>query len=339
MAALLSELAELVAGKLVGDGSIAITSADPLSTAKEGSITFVDNPRSFTDLHKSRASAAILSPDLPTNGLSYIQVNDPLSAFIEVLHFLRGPTNKKCAAIDPRAAIHPKAKIGQGVTVGPFAVIEEGVIIGKRCHIHAGAIIGEGSQLGDDVEIHSYVVLYPGTKLGNRVCIHANAVIGADGFGYRFKDGKHVKVPQLGHVEIGDDVEIGSCSTIDRATFDATYIGTGTKIDNQVQIGHNCNIGPHNILVSQVGIAGSSSTGEYVVIAGQVGIRDHIHIGAGSTIGAKAGVTKDVPPGVRMLGAPATPERDQKKILMSLEKLPDMRKDIKRLKQHLQLED
>jgi UDP-3-O-[3-hydroxymyristoyl] glucosamine N-acyltransferase len=164
-------------------------------------------------------------------------------------------------------------------------------------------------------------------------------VLGADGFGYRPHGGRHVKVPQLGHVEVGDDVEIGACTTIDRGTFAATRIGEGTKIDNLVQVAHNCRIGRHNLLVSQMGIAGSSTTGDHVVAAGQVGIVDHVHIGDRVVIGAKAGVTGDIPTGERVLGAPATPEREQKRILISLEKLPEMRRDLRRIKQHLGIKD
>jgi UDP-3-O-[3-hydroxymyristoyl] glucosamine N-acyltransferase len=182
-------------------------------------------------------------------------------------------------------------------------------------------------------------VLYDGCLLGHRVIVHANSVLGADGFGYRLHDGRHVKVPQLGHVEVGDDVEIGACTTIDRGTFQATRIGAGTKIDNLVQIAHNCAVGQHNLLVSQMGMAGSSSTGDYVVIAGQVGIVGHVHIGDQVVIGAQAGVTKDVPSGQQMLGSPATPVREQKRILVTLEKLPDIRRDLRRIKQHVGLSD
>src|SRR5205807_1025225 len=186
----------------------------------------------------------------------------------------------------------------------------EGSILGARCQVHPGAVLGRHCRLGDDVVVYPNAVLYDGTVLGSRVIIHANAVLGADGFGYRQQSGKHVKVPQLGHVEIADDVEIGACSTIDRGTFDATRVGEGTKIDNLVQIGHNCQIGRHNLLVSQVGIAGSSSTGDYVVAAGQAGIVDHVHIGQGAVIGGQSGVSKNVPAGQRVLGAPARPERE-----------------------------
>jgi UDP-3-O-[3-hydroxymyristoyl] glucosamine N-acyltransferase len=181
--------------------------------------------------------------------------------------------------------------------------------------------------------------LYDGVVVGHRVIVHANAVLGADGFGYRLQNGRHVKVPQLGSVEIGDDVEIGACSTIDRGTFQATQVGAGTKIDNLVQIGHNCRIGVHNLIVSQSGIAGSCSTGAYVVLAGQAGIADHIHLGDGAVIAAQAGVWKDIPAGTRVFGTPATPEMEQKRILVCLDKLPDMLRDVRRIKRQLGLSD
>jgi UDP-3-O-[3-hydroxymyristoyl] glucosamine N-acyltransferase len=187
------------------------------------------------------------------------------------------------------------------------------------------------------VTLYPHVVLYPNTVIGDRVAVHANAVIGADGFGYRFQNGRQVKVPQLGSVEIGDDVEIGAGTTIDRGTFGATRVGAGTKIDNLVMIGHNCRIGRHNVIVSQVGMAGSSSTGDFVVIAGQVGVVDHVHIGDGCVIGGQAAVTKDVAPALRLLGSPATPEREQKRMLMSLAGLPELRKRVRTMEQLLGL--
>jgi UDP-3-O-[3-hydroxymyristoyl] glucosamine N-acyltransferase len=182
-------------------------------------------------------------------------------------------------------------------------------------------------------------VLYDDCRLGNRVVVHANAVIGADGFGYRVQNGRHQKVPQLGSVEIEDDVEIGACSTIDRGTFGPTRIGMGTKIDNLVMIGHNCQIGKHNILCSQVGIAGSTCTGDYVVMAGQVGVADHLSIGDQVTIGAKSGVPGNLPSRSQVLGTPATPHKEQVRMMLTLEKLPEIRKDVQRIKRHLGLED
>jgi UDP-3-O-[3-hydroxymyristoyl] glucosamine N-acyltransferase len=316
-----------------------IDAARPLGEAGPGDITFVENEKNAHYLHTCAASAAVVPLSFPVNGRVLIRVADPLAAFVTIVRHLHGEAEASASGIDPNAFIHPTARIGDAPSIFPFAAIGEGSTVGARCRIHSGAVVGRHCRLGEDVTLYPNSVLYDGTVLGNRVIVHANAVLGADGFGYRLHEGRHVKVPQLGYVEIGDDVEVGACTTIDRGTFQATRIGSGTKIDNLVQVGHNCQVGQHNLFVSQLGIAGSSSTGDFVVIAGQVGITDHVHIGTGATIGAKAGVTKDVPAGQRMLGAPATPEREQKRILMSLEKLPELRKDVRRIKQHLGMPD
>jgi UDP-3-O-[3-hydroxymyristoyl] glucosamine N-acyltransferase len=332
----LRQLAELVNGQACGDADLVLHAARPVGEAQPGDITFIENDRHAHHLAHCRASAAVVPVALPVpDGLAVIRVPDPLGAFVTIVRHLHGQSEPPPHGIDARAAVHPAAQVGPDPSIFPLAAVGEGTVIGARCRIHSGAVIGRHCRLGDDVTLYPNAVLYDGTVLGSRVIVHANAVVGADGFGYRFQGGRHVKVPQFGHVEIGDDVEIGACTTVDRGTFQATRVGEGTKIDNLVQVGHNCHIGKHNLLVSQMGIAGSSSTGDYVVIAGQVGIADHVHIGDRVLIGAKAGVTKDVPAGERMLGAPATPEREQKRILMSLEKLPEIRRDLRRLKQHL----
>jgi UDP-3-O-[3-hydroxymyristoyl] glucosamine N-acyltransferase len=333
------QLAELVHGTVLGDGDLPIRAARPLDEAVGGDITFLESDKHLPQLVASAAAAAVVPPSVPLNGKALIQVRDPLMAFAVIVRHLHGRAEPPTHGIDPRAAVDPAARVGDEPNIHPFASVGAGAVIGKRCRLYSGVSVGRDCRLGDDVVLYPNVVLYDGTMLGDRVVVHANSVIGADGFGYRFQDGRHVKVPQLGHVEVGADVEIGSCTTIDRGTFQATRIGAGTKIDNLVQVGHNCRIGRHNILVSQVGIAGSCGTGDYVVIAGQVGVADHVHIGERAVIGAKAGVTKDVPAGQRTLGAPATPEREQKRILMSLERLPEMRRDLRRIKQHLGLPD
>jgi UDP-3-O-[3-hydroxymyristoyl] glucosamine N-acyltransferase len=333
------QLAELVHGQVLGDGELPITAARTLGEAQAGHITFLENTAHIRELHACHATAVVAPPTVPANGFCLIQVADPLTAFAAIVRHLHGRPEPSPHGIDPLASIHPSAQIGPHASVFPFAVIGEGSIVGARCQVHSGVRIGRFCRLGDDVILYPNSVLYDGTVLGDRVIVHGNAVLGADGFGYRLHNGRHVKVPQLGHVEIGDDVEIGACTTIDRGTFQATRVGEGTKMDNLVQIGHNCRIGRHNLLVSQMGIAGSSSTGDYVVIAGQVGIVGHVHIGDRCMIGGQAGVTKDVPTGQRMLGTPATPEREQKRIMMTLEKLPAMRRDLRRVVQHLGLGD
>ncbi len=333
----LSDLAALVRGKVIGDEALLIESARPLKLAGPSDITFLQDTGKANQLADSAACAVVTPVGMPANGKAMIQVEDPLDAFIAIVQSFQAPHKSKKSVVDPRAAIDYSVVLGVNVSVGAFAVVGEGTVIGDGCRIHPNATIGPNCVLGKDAVVHPGAVLYEGTVVGDRSIIHANAVIGADGFGYRFRDGKHEKIPQLGNVVIGEDVEVGAGTTIDRGTFQPTEIGEGTKIDNLVQIAHNCRIGKHNLLVSQMGIAGSSTTGQYVVVAGQVGIRDHVNIGEGAVIGAKAGVTSDIPAGQRVLGAPARPEGDQKRVLMSLEKLPQLRRDVKALQRHLGL--
>ncbi|HVT27899.1 MAG TPA: UDP-3-O-(3-hydroxymyristoyl)glucosamine N-acyltransferase, partial [Lacipirellulaceae bacterium] len=212
------------------------------------------------------------------------------------------------------------------------ATVGDDCHIGDRTTILPGAQILPGCEIGCDVLIGPNAVLYENTIVGDRVIIHGGAVIGAYGFGYSQSGGRHVLSAQLGYVRIGSDVEIGAASTIDRGTYGATTIAEGTKIDNMVQIAHNCRIGRHNLICAQVGVAGSSTTGDYVVIGGQAGLRDHVHIGTGARLSAMAGITNDVPDGAVMMGIPATPERDQKLKLAAMSKLPEMRREFKALR-------
>jgi UDP-3-O-[3-hydroxymyristoyl] glucosamine N-acyltransferase len=331
----LQELADLVHGTVHGDGSLPIRAARSLQEAAEGDITYVDNDRNLEKLHASAAAAAVVDPKVVPNGKPLIQCKDPLAAFVMIVQHLHGRPEPAACGIDPRAYVHPSATVGSDPSVYPMAYVGEGTVIGDRCRIHPGAVIGRFCKLGNDVTIFPNAVLYDGTEIGDRSIIHSGAVIGADGFGYRFQNGRHVKVPQLGSVVIGTDVEIGACTTIDRGTFQATRIGDGSKIDNLVQIAHNCRIGKHNVFAGQVGIAGSCSTGDYVVMAGKVGISDHVNIGAGSLIGAQSGVNKDVPAGQRIFGAPAKPESEQKRIVATMDRLPEMRRDLTAIKRKL----
>jgi UDP-3-O-[3-hydroxymyristoyl] glucosamine N-acyltransferase len=330
----LRNLAELVSGELVGDGNRGIIAARPVREAGPNDVTFLDNFKNIA-LLSNCAAAAVVPREVDVPGLDVIRVSDPFAAFVTIAQRLHARNPAALIGISPQALVHSSAQIGPEASVHPLASVGAGCIIGQRCRLMPGVVIGDDCVLGDDVTLHPHVVLYPGTIVGHRVIIHANAVIGADGFGYRFDNGRHVKVPQLGIVEIGDDVEIGAGTTIDRGTFTATRIGAGTKIDNLVMIAHNVQIGRHNIIVSQAGIAGSASTGEFVVIAGQVGVVDHVHIGDRSIIGGQAAVTKDVPPDSRMLGSPATAEKEQKRILMSLLHLPEFRKELRQLHERM----
>jgi len=347
------QLAALVQGQVHGEGAREICDARPLSEAGPGHVTFIESERLARHLKTCQAAAILVRPALRAkhagNGsadhvadgtqFTFIEVADPLAAFVIVMRHFRGQPEQPVPGVAAQAVVHPAARVGPDATIDPFAVVGAGTVVGARCRIGSGAVIGRNCRLGDDVTLYPRVVLYDGTVLGDRVEIHAGAVIGADGFGYRFQDGKHVKVPQFGVVEIGDDVEIGAGTTIDRGTFHNTRIGAGTKIDNLVQIGHNCQIGKHNLLVSQVGIAGSSSTGDYVVLAGQVGVADHVHVGDRAVIGAKSALWRSVPAGKRMLGAPARPEGEQLRVLLCTDRLPQMRRELRQVRQHLGLEE
>ena len=339
MSVTVRQLAALVHGEVEGNGELIIRAARPLQEAQPGDITFLDHLRHVAKLQASLASAAVIGADLPTAGKTVIRVAETFTAFIAIAQKLHARPPAAPTGVDPRAAVDPGATIGPDVSIAPFVTIGAGTVVGARCRIHSGVSIGRDCKLGADVVLHPNVALYDGTILGDRAIVHAGAVLGSDGFGYRFQQGRHVKVPQLGYVEVGADVEIGAGACIDRGTFGSTRIGAGTKIDNLVQIAHNVQIGNHAILVSQVGIAGSSSIGNYVQLGGQSGVTDHVSVGDGAQIAAKAGVMRDVPAGTRMFGFPARPDREQLKMYASMEKVPTLYKDMQRVKKHLGLAD
>ena len=322
-------MAALVGGTVEGDGTTQIVRARPITHADSGDITFIEDARNARMLQQSQASAAVVGLDFPLKvSMPLIRVAKPLEAFGKIADHFHVPRSLMPAGIHPQSSIAASARLGHEVSIGPFVVIGEDVSIGDRCRLMPGVVIGAGCRLGDDVVLYPNVVLYPDTVLGNRVTVHAGAVLGADGFGYRTEGGRHVKVPQRGHVEVGDNVEIGANTTIDRATFLATHVAEGTKIDNLVQIAHNCQIGRHNLIVSQVGLAGSCKTGDYVVIAGQAGIKDHITIGDGAILEAMSGVMENVPAGEKWVGAPAMPARAQFRLFGLIRKLPELREQL-----------
>lgn len=333
------QLAELVHGSVLGNGDLVIQSARPLPEAGPGDITFVENDAYLPKLHQSHASAAVVLPHLPLNGKALIQVSDPLAAFVTIVQHLQGKTAPTPIGIDPRAVVHSSVQVGTAPSIHALAVIGENTVIGDRCQIHPGVVIGKNCRLGDDVVLYPNAVLYDDIVLGDRVIIHANCVLGADGFGYRFQQGRHVKVLQLGNVIIGSDIEIGACSTVDRGAFEPTTVGDGTKIDNLVQIAHNCKIGKHNLFAAQAGIAGSCTTGNYVTLAGQAGVKDHIAIGAGAIVCAQTGVGHDIGPGECELGSPSRPLSVQKRVIAVMDKLPEIRRDVQRIKKHLGLKE
>jgi UDP-3-O-[3-hydroxymyristoyl] glucosamine N-acyltransferase len=327
----LAELAALVDGQLVGDPATAISGAAIIRDAIPGQITLADKPRTLAQLAESRASAVVVGPGMESSTVPYIRVSDVHRSFARIVARFHPPQVSARTGVSPQATVHPTARIGHDCEVQAGAWIGEEVEIGEGSTIHSGVRILSRCRIGERTTLFPNVVLYENSVVGARCLLHAGVVVGGYGFGYETVQGRHQLSAQLGYTELGDDVEVGACSTIDRGTYGPTTVGEGTKIDNHVMIAHNCRIGRHNIICSQVGIAGSCTTGDYVVLAGQVGIRDHVRIGDRAVVGAQAGVMCDIPAGAHYLGSPAMPEREQMHIFAAESRLPEMRKQLKAL--------
>jgi UDP-3-O-[3-hydroxymyristoyl] glucosamine N-acyltransferase len=328
------QIALALAAEVRGQPLLALTDVAPLDEAAASHLSFAANQKQLRRVANSQAGAIII-PVQQTDKLdasrTWLICKDPQAAFIQAMLLFRPLKLRQVTGVSPRAFVSPDARIGRDTNIHAGAFIGEGAVVGDRCDIGPGAVVSPGCRLGDDVTLHPNAVLYAGVQLGHRVIIHSNAVIGADGFGYRFVEGRYEKIPHTGTVILEDDVEIGACTTIDRAMVGATRIGAGTKLDNLIMIGHNCRLGRHNAFASQVGLAGSVSTGDYVRCAGQVGIADHLHMGRGSTLGAKSGVMDDLPDGAHYIGAPAVPEKDAFRQFVAVAKLPELMQQVKSL--------
>lgn len=335
MRATLAELASLVAGEVMGEASIQITGISSPELAGPEDITFIVNARHEPRLRSSRA-AAVMVPEARLGGsLPKIVVQGVYLAYAKVAAFFN-PLKKENRGVAPEAWVHPEARLGEGVTIYPFAWIGAAARLGDRVTVYPMVCVGERCEIGDDSIIYPGAVLYPGCHLGKRVIVHAGTVIGSDGFGYA-KDGSvSVKIPQLGTVRIEDDVEIGANCAVDRASFGATSIGAGVKMDNLVQVGHNVTIGQNAVLAGQVGLAGSVRVGKGAVLAGQVGVANHVTIGDGAMIGSKSGVAQDVASGQLMSGIPAIAHRSWLRASQSFGRLPDLLKRVRALEKKLE---
>ncbi|MEM9943592.1 MAG: UDP-3-O-(3-hydroxymyristoyl)glucosamine N-acyltransferase [Planctomycetota bacterium] len=323
----LSELADLVGGTLIGDDSL-ISGASSIQRSKKNEITFVSSTKYISEFLESDACAAVTNLEVADCPKSLIKVENVLDAFGRVVEVFQPQVKRQTIGVSPQAIVSPSAEIALDASVYPGAVIMDNVKIGSGTTIFPNVTIMEGCVIGSNTRIFPNVTLYENTKIGDRVIVHAGAVLGAFGFGYDSSSGGHRLSSQLGNVVIEDDVEIGANTTIDRGTFDSTWIGKGSKLDNLVMVGHNCEIGEHNMFCSQVGIAGSCNTGNYVVMGGQVGLADHLTISANVSIAAKSGLMHDVEKGAKMFGIPARPAREQLQLVALQSKLPDMKKTI-----------
>ncbi len=328
------DIARIVVGKVVGDKDILITGICGIKEAQKGDITFLANEKYLQLLETTNASAVITSPNMKIPkrlGKTIILTDNPSLAFAKlVAHWYPNGVDHP-RGIHNTAIIGEGVKLGRDVAIGAYVVIEKNVTIGDGTVIYAGSYIGHNTEIGKDCLIYPNVSIREKIMIGNRVIIHSGTVIGSDGFGFATVKGVHHRIPQIGTVVIEDDVEIGANVTIDRARFDKTYIGKGTKIDNLVQIAHNVVIGENSIIVSQAGISGSTTIGNGVILAGQSGIVGHISIGDGAVVAAQAGVTKSVSPNTKVSGYPAKPHSVAKRVNACVQRLPDMRKTLERL--------
>ncbi|MHC5082137.1 MAG: UDP-3-O-(3-hydroxymyristoyl)glucosamine N-acyltransferase [Planctomycetota bacterium] len=324
----LDELAARIGGRVQGDGKVVITHVAPIGTAETGAITFIANPLYRRMLGQTKASAVIVPADVEAPDRNLLVTDNSYLAFAKAVDLFHPEPSPPAAGVKPGAHVDPTAALGQGVTVYPGAFVGPQAVLGEGCVLHPGVYVGEGVSVGAHTVLHANVALYPGTVVGNRVIIHAGAVMGSDGFGFAMDRGENVKIRQVGHVVLEDEVEIGANCTVDRAVLGETRIGQGTKIDNLVQIGHNVTIGKNCVIVAQVGISGSSTIGDRVTLAGQVGVAGHITIGDGAEVGAKSGVVDDVPPGKKVLGLPAIPLAEAKRALLITRYLPETGKSL-----------
>ena len=304
-----------------------------LDEANSFSICFCENQKYLNKLVNSQAGLIFIKTDFTKEvKTNFIECENPYQSFIVLLNYCLAKEGKnQVNTISEKAQISQKAKIGKNVHISPFCLIKDNAEIGDNTYIETNCCIAENVKIGFNCHIYSNVSIYKDSIIKDKVILHSGVVIGSDGFGYIYKDNKQMKIPQVGNVIIENEVEIGANSTVDRATIGSTIIGKGTKIDNLVQIGHNCIIEDSSIICAQTGLAGNTQIGKFVFLAGQVGVAGHLKINDFAKVGAKSGVMNDVPPNAEFWGIPATFANDQKKIILSLRKLPEIVKKIKNL--------
>ena len=326
------ELAEAIGARLEGDGAAEVSGVAAPERAGTRDLIYVESAKHAQRASASAAACAIAAEGIPLAGKTVLRSGQPKVAFSQAAELLLGRA-PIASGIHPTAIVAPLARVAPGVGIGPYAVIGEDAHVGAGTQIGAHSVIGAGCWVGENCRIHPRVTLYGGARLGNRVEIHSGAVVGADGFGYALGEGKYWKFPQAGIVEIGDDVEIGANSTIDRGSLDDTRIAEGAKLDNLVHVGHNCQIGAHTVIAAQAGLSGSCVFGKRVVVGGQAGFGERCKLEDGSVIGGQSGVLggKTIRSGEAVWGTPARPLGKFKELYAWFARLPELAARIKEL--------
>jgi UDP-3-O-[3-hydroxymyristoyl] glucosamine N-acyltransferase len=328
----LADVAREIGGRVVGDDQLIVSGVAGIKEASSTDLTFLANKKYIPLAAGTRACAILVEHGVFVEGKNLIQTDNPSLAFSRVMGLFKEDAIARLSGIHSSAVVAGDALVHPEAAVGPCAVIESGAQIGRGSQIGAGVYVGHRTVVGQDCLIYPNVTLREGVTLGNNVIIHSGTVVGSDGFGYVQVDDRHVKIPQIGGVEIGDDVEIGACVTIDRARFDQTRIGRGSKIDNLVQIAHNVQIEENALIIALAGIAGSAHIGRNAIIAGQVGVAGHTKVGERAVVAAQSGITKDVDPGAKMFGTPAEEYAVATRIMAHTKRLPRYAEEIKLLK-------
>lgn len=326
-------IAALVSGELIGDANTAVSGVAPLDRAHENELSILSSAKYAPMLAATKAGIVLVDPefrDVAGQPRARIIVAQPLEKLLSLLPRLY-PEEPRVPGVAATARIGMNAVLGERVKIGEYAVIGSGARVADGVTIGAHCVIGDNASIGDRATLWPGVTIYPGATLGARTIVHSGARIGCDGFGYVFRDGAHQKIPHVGRCIIGDDVEIGANSTIDRGSIDDTVVGNGTKIDNLVHVAHNVRIGEKCLLMAQVGIAGSATVGDGVILAGQAGIGGHLSIGAGARIAAQAGVFGDIPAGETWSGYPARPHKESLRASAALFKLAGMMRRLEKL--------
>jgi UDP-3-O-[3-hydroxymyristoyl] glucosamine N-acyltransferase len=331
----LGELAEALQARLDGDPARVVTGVAPLDSAGPDQISFLTDARYHDAARSSRAGAFLVAPDAVDLPGPTLRCAAPQQALIELVRLFH-PAPAAPPGVDRTAVVAADARVDPTASVGALCVIESAAVLGPGVRLHPLVYVGRGVEIGEGATLYPHVSVRDGVRIGRRVVIHAGAVLGADGFGFAFDGTTHRKVPQVGGVLIEDDVEIGANTTIDRATFGDTIVRRGTKIDNLVQIGHNVEVGEHSLLVAQVGVSGSSRLGRGVVLAGQVGVADHVTLGDGVIAGAQAGIPSSLEAGARVLGTPARPIGQARRIMVAEMRLPELLQRVRALEQRLE---
>jgi UDP-3-O-[3-hydroxymyristoyl] glucosamine N-acyltransferase len=331
-----AEIARLLDGEVIGNGAVELSGFAPADKAKAGDLTFAENPTYFHRAEQSAASAILVDGRFSSPLKTLIRVPSARIAFAKALD-LFFPEPGFGPGIHPTAVVATSAAVDPSAHIGPYCVVGDQVQVGPRCVLQGGDHVGAQCVLGAETQLFPNVTLYPRTQVGQRVRIHAGTVVGSDGFGYVLDAGVHRKVPQVGHVVIQDDVEIGANVAIDRGALGPTVIGRGTKIDNLVQIAHNVSLGEHCLVVAQAGIAGSTKLGHFVTLAGQAGLAGHLKIGSRVVVAAQSGVMHDIPEGEKWFGYPAQPDRKTKRQILALHQLPELLRRVAELERRVRL--